>query len=339
MVELKTPQINKFLNAPPPNIEAALVFGPDTGLVSERSQLLAMKFAGRVDPPGDIIRIDDEDLAGDPERLAVELQTASMFGDKNVVRIKVSNRLDVDLIGELLDQGNFTNALIVEGGELKRGVKLRKLFEKSKFGVGIPCYPDDNRNLDHLITEEFANSEVQIKPEVREHIIELIGSDRALSRSEIAKLSLYAVGKSQLTIDDVDQVIGDTSSITMDSIASAALEGKLTLSLDQFDRFIASGQPAFLVLNALNRYLMRLYMVAIEMDAGQSLSSAIKKLRPPVHFKHEKVFQNQCRNWSRTRIMSALKLVQETTSRTRKNHQLESVFVERLLMTLGQIKA
>ncbi|MGI9571487.1 MAG: hypothetical protein ACR2PH_17500, partial [Desulfobulbia bacterium] len=142
-----------------------------------------------------------------------------------------------------------------------------------------------------------------------------------------------------LTTDDVDKVIGDTSAITMDSIASSALEGKISSCLDQFDRFISSGQPAFLILNAINRYLIRLYFVAVEVDSGKPLTAAIKKLRPPVHFKQEKQFQNQCRNWTRGRIMSALSLVQETTLRTRTNHHLATVYIERLLMTVGQSKA
>ena len=71
-----------------------LFYGSDAGLVSERSAQLAALLAARETPAGEIIRMDDADLDGDPDRLAVELQTIPMFGGSKVVRATAGRRIN-----------------------------------------------------------------------------------------------------------------------------------------------------------------------------------------------------------------------------------------------------
>ena len=66
-----------FSHRPDPRYSAVLFYGPDAGLVLERAQALAKACAERERPPGEILRLDDTDLDGDPDRLAVELRTVA----------------------------------------------------------------------------------------------------------------------------------------------------------------------------------------------------------------------------------------------------------------------
>ena len=86
MVAIKTHQASAFLNALDRVPQAVLFYGSDVGLVSERAAQLAKALAGRDDPPGEILRLDDSSLEDDPDRIFVELQTAPMFGGRKVVR-------------------------------------------------------------------------------------------------------------------------------------------------------------------------------------------------------------------------------------------------------------
>ena len=60
VVAVKAGQANAFLKTVDPRVRAVLFFGPDAGLVSERSEQLAKKWANLEQPAGEIIRIDDE---------------------------------------------------------------------------------------------------------------------------------------------------------------------------------------------------------------------------------------------------------------------------------------
>src|SRR5437879_1956039 len=70
----------------------ALLFGPDAGLVSERADAI-MRAA--VDDPNDpfaLVRLDGDELAGDPSRLIDEANTVPLFGGRRAIRVKAGGR-------------------------------------------------------------------------------------------------------------------------------------------------------------------------------------------------------------------------------------------------------
>ena len=103
MVAIKSQSAGSFLARPDPAIRAILLFGSDAGLVSERAQKLAMTLAKRETPEGEIVRLDEADLDGDPDRLAVELLTVPMFGGAKIVRTQQSRRVTAATLKPLLE--------------------------------------------------------------------------------------------------------------------------------------------------------------------------------------------------------------------------------------------
>ena len=141
MVAIKANQATAFLSKPDPKIRCVLLFGPDAGLVSERSQKLAQLLANREQPPGEVVRMDDADLENDLDRLSVELLTVPMFGGAKIVRAHAGRRLNAALVKPLLDGAALPGALIVEAGALRPDEGFRALFEKSPAAVAIGCSP------------------------------------------------------------------------------------------------------------------------------------------------------------------------------------------------------
>ena len=226
MVAIKTHQASAFLNALDRVPQAVLFYGSDVGLVSERAAQLAKALAGRDDPPGEILRLDDSSLEDDPDRIFVELQTAPMFGGRKVVRAAAGRRVTAAQLKTLVEGGNLAGSLIVEAGNLRPDDALRALFEKSPAAAAVACFPDEARDLDVVIREVFAGRGVQITPEARRLLMTRLGADRALSRSEIDKLALYAHGKSVIDEEDVEIAVGDAAELALDRIVMAARLGQ-----------------------------------------------------------------------------------------------------------------
>ncbi len=119
MVAVKAHQAQAFLTSPDPRYSAVLFYGPDAGLVLERAQALAKACGGARTPPGEILRLDDADLEGDPDRLAVELRTIAMFGGRKVVRAAAGRRVTAAALKPLLEEAELEGVLIVEAGNLE----------------------------------------------------------------------------------------------------------------------------------------------------------------------------------------------------------------------------
>ncbi len=334
MVAFKAAQTAAFIRSPQAKYSAALVYGPDAALVSERARELARNMVSAQEPQAELIRIDDRDLAENPDRLAIELQMLSMFAERRVVHVRAERRLKPDTLKELL-AGELAASLIVEAGNLRPSSPLRKLFEANDRIVALPCYADPARDMGPLIDGELAASGVRISREARAYLINQLGLDLGQARGECAKLATYAGPDTEISIEDIDAIIGDMSAGLVDALAMAAIEGRTGVALSQLDALLASGQSTHGALAALSRSFQRLYRLCAAVEAGEQAKTVIARFRPPIHFKQRDALLAQTRNWSRRAASNALQRVQETMKATRLTPGLDAELTERLLIAIS----
>jgi DNA polymerase III subunit delta len=332
MVAFKSSAFASFLKSPDPDCRAVLVYGPDAGLVAERATALAQAFAREAPGQTEIVRLDDRDFGEDPARLEVELRTVPMFAARNVVRVTAGARLDVPSLKALLATP-LENPLIVEAGALRPDSGLRKLFESHKSAAALPCYSDE-RTLSGLIDAELAAAGLSIDSETRGYLMTRLGADQALSRSEVAKLALYASGGTSVSHDDVEAIVGDAAETALENFVYAASGGDPGLALRELQRLAAAGTENTTALSALGRHFTQLHRVASLQAGGGSAEQAVKSLKPRPHFKREPLFLAHCRRWGAARLAHALPLIQEAVRRTRRSPDLETAFAERLVLKL-----
>jgi DNA polymerase-3 subunit delta len=92
MVAIKAADVDRFIARPDPIRPIVLVFGPDQGLVRERTESL---IAAAVEDPRDpfaLARIEGDALAEEPERLVEEAHTVPLFGGRRAVWVKAGGR-------------------------------------------------------------------------------------------------------------------------------------------------------------------------------------------------------------------------------------------------------
>jgi DNA polymerase-3 subunit delta len=202
-----------------------LVHGSDEGLIRERARaLVASLLEGDIDSLR-LIRFDGDVLAREPGTLAEEADAVSMFGGHRVIWIEMKARDIAPALEPLFKQPPRDCAIVVEAGSLKKGHALRSAFEKMSPGASIECYPDDRRSLAALIEAEAREANIRIPPDVRDYLIEFLGSDRMTTRAEVAKLLLYAAGNAEVSIDDVEAIVSDAAPSQLDDALDSAFLG------------------------------------------------------------------------------------------------------------------
>jgi DNA polymerase III subunit delta len=333
MVAIKSSGVARFLKSPDPSCRAVLIYGPDAGLVAERASALAETFARKGRGHTETVRLDDRDLGEDPARIEVELRVKPMFADRSVVRVTAGQRLDTAALKATLAEPS-ENFLIVEAGNLRPDSGLRKVFEKDKTAVALPCYSDE-RALAGMIDDELAEAGLSIDSDARTYLMTRLGADQALSRSEVAKLALYAAGGKTISADDVEAIVGDAAETALENFVYAASGGDPAIALRELQRLAAAGTDNAAALAALGRHFTQLHRVAAAQSAGGSFEDAVRSLRPRPHFKREPQFLAHCKRWGATRLAQALPLIQDAIRRTRKSPELESPFAERLVLKLA----
>jgi DNA polymerase-3 subunit delta len=337
MVAMKPAELTSALRGAAGKLDIFLMHGTDGGAVSELANSTAKTLAASSNPPGEIIRLTDQDLAQTPGRLASEARMLAMFGGRPVILVKQAPQLTPALLEDLLGGPELAAFIVIEGGNLKKDAKLRTLIEKAKRAVAVACYGDDERSLPQLIRSEVQAAGMSITSDAVQMLTQLLGADRALSRAELTKLILYAGDDKQIEVAHVEAVVGDASAQAFDAALNAALAGEVATAMGQIDRLAASGTPPQVFLTMLLGNLQRLAGIAAAVERGEPLDSVLGRQRPPLHFRQKDIVKAQAGRWRSPELAAALEAAQECVRQTRLNPALESELVGELVIRLTRL--
>lgn len=308
MTQIKSGQADRFAAAPDTGYAVFLVYGPDSGLVSERAERIANALDVDLSDPFAHLRLDADQLAADPPRLADEANAISMFGGNRLLRVSgVTRRNLADCVKGVLEHPPSACWIIIEAGDLKPDAALRKLVEKHGQGVAIPCYADGPRELRRLIDDELSQAGLAIDKDAAELLASLLGGDRMASRGELAKLALYCAGKDRVTVDDIRAIIGDSAQLAIDSVVDAAISGDIARLEEQLVRLESADTAPDMVIIAALRHFQALQSAGHAVHSrGQPAKQAAASIRPPLHFSRRDAFELALTRWQPGEIAAAI---------------------------------
>lgn len=309
---VKSSEADRYAASPPKHMVAALVFGPDQGLVRERAERMAKTVVPDLGDAFQVSDLDEAALTGDPARLADEAAAISMLGGRRVVRVRGAGNGLAKLFEGFLDDPKGDALIVVEAGDLNKTAALRKVFESAKNAAAIPCYADTARDLAGVVRDAMKEEGLTIAADAVEDAVARLGSDRGITRRELEKLALYAKDTGKVTLEDVRAIMGDEADARVEEVCDAAGEGdlkKLDLALT---RLWAEDTSPIAVLRVAMSHFQRVAQAKALSMRGEALDSAIRKLRPPIHFMRTSSFKMQASRWSEERLAEALDLLLET---------------------------
>ncbi|NRG16831.1 DNA polymerase III subunit delta [Rhizobiales bacterium] len=338
MVALKAQEIERFLAHPPESANLILIYGPDTGLVSERAQKLVTQATADNEDPFSLVKLDAADVAADPTRLIDEALTIPLFGGRRVIWVKDGGSKNLTpAVDTLLKQPGEMALVIIEAGDLKKGTGLRRRFESDKKAVALPCYADSARDVERLIEEEVRHFGLAISREAKQALQEHLGADRLASRGEIRKLCLYAHGKERIETADVDAVIGDASAFVVDELVDAVATGDLETIDHGIERLEETGQKPDIIANTALRHFQLLHRLRGLYDKGAPAAQIVGQCSPPIFFRRRDTVAREIGLWSREDLEKAIERLGRTVRDARLNQNLGPALLSDVFLTLGRV--
>jgi DNA polymerase-3 subunit delta len=335
VVALRGKDIDTFLARPDAGRPIILLYGADAGLVRERADAL-MKSA--VDDPNDpfsLVRMDGDDLAAEPSRLVEEAMTVPLFGGRRAIRVRAGSKNFSSGVDTLADSDIKDCRIVIEAGELRPESPLRKVCEKARTAVAIACYPDTERDLAKLIDEELRVSNLRMAPDARATLMSLLGGDRQASRNELRKLTLYAHGTGEVTLDDVMAVVADASELKIDPIVDGAFAGNPAAVEVEFNKAMIAGTYPGMIMMAAQRQAALLHKASLLVEAGSSASAAVESGFPRLHFSRKGTVEAALRNFSAQRLVNIIEQLAIAALDVRKQNALGAVIAQRALMSIA----
>jgi DNA polymerase-3 subunit delta len=316
-VRLPPSRIAAFLQRPDPETRAVLLYGPDEGLVRERAAAVARSVCPDLKDPFRLADIPAAVLGADPARLADEAAQLSLVSGRRVVRVRGAADGLAKLFAEFLDSTRGEAFVVVEAGELPSRSTLRRAFEGARSAVAIGCYPDTPRDLAAVIRETLAAHRVTASRDAGQFLVEHLGGDRLVTRSELEKLALYAGEGGRVELEDARLSISDTAALELDDSIMAAAEGDAAKVERVLGRVFQEGESAVSIIRALLRHLHRLHALSAQRAKGASVEEVLRGARPPIFFKQEDSFRRQLGLWTEGRLRAQLDRVAKAELNTK----------------------
>jgi DNA polymerase-3 subunit delta len=316
-VKLGANQIERFLRRPDPAVAVALVYGPDEGLVRERVERLIRTV---LEDPKDPFRSSElgvDLVRAEPARLADEARSLCLLGGRRVVRLRQATDQATPACRGLLALETIEALVVIDAGELSGGSSLRRLVEGAPNAVAIACYRDEGQGLAAFIDRELTRRGLAAEADARAWLLEHLGADRGVTRTELDKLALYLgdgldkgvggadAGARRVALEDVAAVVGDSAALGLDDLVHGVAQGQIAAVERCLERLLGEGQQPVRLVRAQANHFARLHRLAAQIERGDPPGQVIDRARPPIHFRRKSSVRTELQLWPARRAAGA----------------------------------
>lgn len=295
-------QIESFVKNPAPAARVILLFGPDQGLMRQRSTAIARTIVEDINDPFNVAILASSQLAEDPACLNDEANAMSLMGGARLIRIENAEEKIVPAIKGYLQNPNLENLVLIEAGDLGTKSSLRKLCESAANAAAVPCYVDDQRELAVIIRTTLKENSFMIDNDALQWLAANISGDRLKALGEIDKLMTYQglgtqIVSREIHLGDVMACCGESGAVSFDDLVYNLGGAVPDKTLRAYNQLLGEGIPVVAILRAAQNHFRRLHYIKTLVISGESQEEALKKLTPKVFYKFESAFIAQLNRW------------------------------------------
>lgn len=336
-MKLDPRRVEAFLARPDPAIDIVLVYGPDTGAVTERVERLGRHVVADLADPFQVTDIGAERLREQPQLLIEEAQALCLMGGRRLVRVRrCDDKACRDAVTQLVELGRPAAFVLLEAGELASTSWLRKTAEAQAHMAALPCYREDEGALRRSVPALLAELRLEATPEALEQLVASLGDDRGAGRRELEKLALFkGPASGPVTAEDVAAVVGDGSAMALDDAVWAAIGGEGRRLDAGLDRLFGEGEAAVRVLRATASTVLLLVRLQAKVEAGASPADAVAAARPPVFWAARARVITALSAHPGERLVAWLAALQEAETRCKSAGSPDELICRQVLARIG----
>ncbi|EPR18970.1 DNA polymerase III subunit delta [Sphingobium indicum IP26] len=329
-------QIEKALDAPPPDCRFFLLHGPDEA----GSAALAKRLERAMGPDAERIDLDASTLRDDPARLADEAASFSMFGDRRWIRVTGMGEESLPALTALLEAEAAGNPVIAVAGALKGTSKLLKLALDHKQTMAFASYQPDAREAEQIAVAIGREGGLRLSPELGRRIADLTNGDRTLMAGEVEKLILYLDAAPdrprEATEEALDALSADNTDSDAAPLVNAVLGGDLRGMHRELGRLAEAGTAMAAVLRPLLTRAMLLANIRADFDESGRLDGAVEAAGKAVFWKEKGIVTRQVRIWDAAGIARVIQRLAQAERASRSGRGLGDLMVRHELLAIAR---
>lgn len=328
-MQIKPYQAEAFINNIANNKEifAAVLYGPESGLIQIRAKKIATSIVPDLSDPFLVVSLNDKQFDEDKGLLADEFAAISMLGGRKLILVDGGNKTTESLkmifeapkkAKKLDEQDDFKcspylggssfvadktmgvhfagdNFILITAGELDKSSSLRKFAETSPYIAAIACYEDDENVLSGIINQKLRELNFVFSNDVPKILVEKFGKNRQIILNEIEKLDLALGTNRKLDEDILQSYISDVAEISAFAFVEEFANRNLEKTIFYLEKLFAEKTSAITIIRLLASYFNKLLVVKTNVENGSSLE--IEMRNQNIFFKQENSFKKHLQIW------------------------------------------
>ena len=298
-----------------------LLYGENFGLKKDIKEFIS-KTLKEKDNNIEILSVYENEIFANEENFYNLVYTRSLFSDTKIITIFEATDKIIEMINNIYDKYPENVFLITFSEILEKKSKLRNFFETRKKTICIPCYLDNEKDLEIIAQSEFKKNNIAISREAINLLIEVSNSDRNNLRNEIEKIKSYSVNKKKIELDEIKLLTNFSGNYKSDSLVNECLCGNISQYKKIASELYLNTINQVLLLRILSSKIQRLHKIKEQVNKLDSLDNLINTSKPTIFWKEKPLVKKQLSIWSLDDLKKMISEINNTELLCKKNPQI-----------------
>ena len=298
-----------------------LLYGENFGLKKDIKELIKNTIKKK-DDSLEILSIYENEVLENEEHFYNIIYSGSLFSEKKIITIYDATDKIIEKIDDIYDKYPENVFLIIFSEILDKKSKLRSFFEENEKTVCIPCYLDNQRDLETIASIELKKENISLSREALNLLVEKSNADRNNLRNEIAKIKSYALNNKKLEINEIKSLINFSGDYKSDILVNECLCGNISEYKKIISEMYVNLSNQILLLRILSTKIHRLLKIKEQKNATNNLDTLINNSKPSIFWKEKPLVKKQLSIWSLDELKKIIYEINKTELLCKKNPQI-----------------
>lgn len=300
------------------SIKALLIHGVNSGFAKTVIEQIAQK--------NNLIisEFDIKELTA--SKLLLIANSSNFFKQKELIKITGVKGVFPKEIQKCLTENEFEHFICFQSEESLPTNGTRSFFENGKDIASIGCYYENEDTISKIILQQCKKHNKNIDEEALFYLKSHLKGDNQIIKSELEKLFNFTHDALQITKKDVLATLSGDLLASGDEMCIYFAKKEATNFFKEIKKLQEQNINEVLMIRALTRYYLNIYIVSTKIEDGENIDIAIKSLSPPIFFKYIPDFKQIIRKHTSKDAINCLKHIQQAEIDYKNNPKTFNLF-------------
>jgi len=301
-----------------------LLYGENDGLKKDIKELIKA-ILKKEDKNLELLLLNENEIIENEENFYSFIYSGSLFGNKKVITINNGTDKIIKQIRDVVDRYPENSFIIIFSNILEKKSKLRNFFETNNKIACIPCYPDNDKDLEIIARNELLKNNIALSKESINLLIEKSNFDRGNLKNEIEKILSYAITQKKINVDEIKSIINFSGEYKSDLFVNECLSGNITQYKKILSELYVNTINYIILLRILSNKIQRLLNMKKIEKSYNNIDNLINSSKPTIFWKEKPIIKKQLCIWKLDELKKIIYEINDIEILCKKKPQLSKI--------------